>query len=116
MAVEFEPLAEVHGKAVMEIFNDYVKNSFSAYPDEALPDSFFDQILMMAKGYPAFAILEGDRVIGFCFLRPYNPFPTFRECAEISYFLDKYHTGQGIGTVALEKLETEASASGVKSI
>jgi L-amino acid N-acyltransferase YncA len=116
MAFHFEPLTETHGKAVMEIFNDYVKNSFSAYPEEALPETFFGQILSMTKGYPAYAILEGERVIGFCFLRPYNPLTTFTECAEVSYFLDKMHTGQGIGTMALEKLENEASAMGIRSI
>jgi L-amino acid N-acyltransferase YncA len=116
MSVTFEPLAESHGHAVMEIFNDYVKTSFSAYPEETLPESFFDQILAMTRGYPAYALLEGDRVIGFCFLRPYNPFTTFTECAEISYFLDKLHTGQGIGTIALDKIETEARALGIRSI
>ncbi len=105
-----------HGSEIMSIFNWYIENSFSAYPDKVLPPEFFSKFLEMTKGYPAFTIFADDKVAGFCFLRPYNPFPTFRECAEITYFIHKDYTGKGIGKTALDKLEEGARQMGIKTI
>src|SRR5512143_3993155 len=95
----FDRISAEHREDVMRIFNYYIENSFAAYPEEPLPESFFDRILEMTKGYPAFIIRNrnSDRIVGFCFLRPYNPFPTFRETAEISYFIEEQETGKGLG-------------------
>lgn len=66
-----------HANDVMEIYNHYIKNSFAAYPDQELPITFWGKILEMTEGYPAFVIKSDDSVVGFCFLRAYNSFPTF---------------------------------------
>jgi hypothetical protein len=51
----------------------------------------------MAKDNPAFLIKAKDKIVGFCFLHAYNPLLNFKECAEITYFIDKDYTGKGIG-------------------
>ncbi len=116
MAVNFVPLSSDHAAHAMAIFNYYVETSFSAYPDEPLPEDFFGKLLEMTEGYPAYAIMDGEQMAGFCLLRPWNVFHTFRETAEISYFLGRFYTGQGIGTMALAKLETEAVAQGIHTL
>jgi len=105
-------------KEVMDIYNYYIAQSFAAYPDSPLPYEFFNKFLELTKGYPAFVIenAESGKVVGFCFLRAYNPFPTFRETAEITYFLEKDEVGKGIGGKALEKLEGEAKKIGIKTL
>jgi len=72
----------------------------------------------MTLNYPAYVIKNGesDKVSGFCFLRAYNPFPVFKETAEISYFIDKEHVSQGIGQVALGRLEDDAKKLGIKTL
>lgn len=118
MNISFEPMTDVHGGEVMDIFNYYVENSFAAYPEQKLPPQFFGMFLEMTRGYPAYVIKnnENGRVIGFCFLRAYNPMPVFRETAEISYFLDKTEVGRGIGKEALELLERDGGRMGIKHI
>jgi len=116
MNVHFEVMSEKHCAEVMGIYNYYVENGFSAYPETPLPEQFFGKFLEMTKGYPAFVIKdEGTReVVGFCFLRAYNPFLAFRKTAEITYFIKQDQTGKGLGKITLEKLEREAKDRGIK--
>ncbi|MFX4262436.1 GNAT family N-acetyltransferase [Pelotomaculum propionicicum] len=118
MNIRFEPMTVTHCGEVMDIFNYYVENSFAAYPEHKLPNQFFGMFLEMTRGYPAYVIKNNDdgRVIGFCFLRAYNPMPVFRETAEISYFLDQKEVGRGIGREALSLLEREGGRMGIKYI
>ena len=118
MNLVFENLSAKHEISVMDIFNYYVENSFAAYPDEHLPYECFNLFLNMTKGYPAFVIKEenDDNILGFCFLRAYNPLPVFKETAEITYFLHKDSSGKGIGKAALDKLEEEGRKMGIKHI
>lgn len=112
----FEKMNETHGKEVLDIFNYYIENSFAAYPATKLPYSFFDRFLEMPNGYPSYVIKNKDtkNIIGFCFLKAYNPLPTFKETAEITYFIAKDSVGAGIGKAALNLLEKDAQNLGVK--
>jgi phosphinothricin acetyltransferase len=112
--LQFEALGPQHAQEVMDIFNHYIENSFSAYPEKRLPVEFFGKFLEMTKNYPAYALrAENDLILGFCFLRAYNPFPAFRQAAEITYFIKKDHTGQGLGLQALTRLEQDAKTLGI---
>lgn len=114
MKIEFEPMGLSHRKEVMDIYNYYVANSFAAYPDTTLPYEFYDKLLMMTKAYPAFVLKSAEHVVGFCFLHPHNPYPSFNECAEVTYFIANEYTGQGFGKKALQKLEAEAKEKGIR--
>lgn len=118
MELKFEPLAEQHAVAVMEIFNYYIEHSFAAYPESPLPIPFFSKLLEMNQGYPAYTVVDGmnDSVIGFCMIRPYNPLPTFRETAELTYFIDRQFVGKGIGKTVLAKLEEDARSRGIRNL
>lgn len=118
MELGFEPLSEKHGASVMEIFNYYIEHSFAAYPESPLPYPFFSKLMEMNHGYPAYAMVdrETERVIGFCMLRPYNPLPTFRETAEVTYFIEEKYVGQGIGKATLAWLEEVALAKGIRNL
>ena len=116
MEIFFERMSIEHKKEIMDIFNYYVENSFAAYPDTILPYDFYGKFMEMTKDYPAFSIKVECKIVGFCFLRAYNPFPTFKETAEITYFIDKDFKGKGIGKIALMKLEMEARQKGIKII
>jgi phosphinothricin acetyltransferase len=113
---EFVKMEPDHGKEVMEIFNYYIETTNAAYPQQPLPEVFFSKLMDMTAGYPAFAVLSDKKVVGFCFLKPHNPLPTFRRSAEITYFIKKEYTGMGLGKMALDILEQEASKIGVRNI
>lgn len=116
MKIDFEKMSAEHGRDIMDIFNYYIGYGFAAYPDKELPYEFYDKFLEATTGYPAFSVMAEGKTIGFCFLRAYNPFPTFKECAEITYYIDKDFTGKGIGNIVLNKLESEARKMGIKTI
>ncbi len=114
--VIFEKFSEEHRTSVMDIFNYYIKNDFSAYPEEKLELDYYDNFLTISNKYPAYAIKVKKKVVGFCFLNSYNPFSSFKETALITYFIDKDFKGKGIGKIALQKLEIEAKKYGIKNI
>lgn len=113
MEILFERMEVEHGKEVMDVFNYYIENSFAAYPDSRLPYEFYGRLLEMTRNYPAYVMIDNEIVVGFCFLHAYNPFPTFRKTAEISYFIKPEKVGKGIGKRALELLEREARKLGI---
>lgn len=86
------------GNEAMEIFNYYGENTFATYTEEKLPLEFFDVLLMMTTGYPALTARNDENVLmGFGFLRPYNPMPVFSRTAEITYFVRPEFIGKGVG-------------------
>lgn len=114
--VIFEKLSDEHRTSVMDIFNFYIENEFSAYPEEKLNYDYYDIFLTISNKYPAFAIKIKDKIVGFCFLNSYNPASSFKETAQITYFIDKDFKGKGIGKMALNKLEIEAKKHGIENI
>jgi len=116
MEIIFETLSAEHAISVMNIFNYYIENSFSAYPEKRLPNETFSNFLEISHYYPAYTVKSDDKVVGFCLLRPYNRFPVFIETAEVSYFIDKDYIGKGIGSKMLIHLEEAAMRMGVKKL
>jgi len=114
--VLFEKMSEEHRNEIMDIYNYYAENSMSAYSEKKLSYDYYDRILEMTGGYPAYAIKLDNKVAGFCFIRAYNPFPAFKATAEITYFLHRDFSGKGIGKLALDRLETDAAGMGINTL
>ncbi|MDV2481169.1 N-acetyltransferase [Methanoculleus sp. Wushi-C6] len=111
------PIGESDRRGVVDIFNHYVENTFAAYPEERVPDAFFDLFLGIARTHPAVAVRDAaGEVAGFGMLRPHNPMPAFARTAEITYFLRPDLTGRGIGADLLGYLEAEARKCGIACI
>lgn len=109
-----KPMAEDHGRAVIDIFNHFVTSSFAAYPDQPVPHEFFGRFQQMTQGYPAFvAIVDSGCVVGFGLLRPFHPASTLSRTAEITYFISPEFTKRGIGTALLNRLIEEAVPRGI---
>ena len=99
---------------VVDVFNYYVRNSFAAYPDREVGLEFFDMLRGLSKGFPVLVITVEQRVIGFGLLRQYHPSQTFRHTGLLTYFIVPEHTGQGLGSELLNRLEQEAKARGMR--
>jgi len=116
MKIHLEPFSAEVGGAVIDIFNNYVENSFAAYLDQIVPYEFFDMFLKMSAGYPTVVAKGENEVVGFGMLRAHSPIPTFSHTAEISYFLKPGYTNRGIGSLMLEHLIGGAKEKGLSSI
>ena len=116
MKTTFRPMSFEHCEGIMNIYNWYIENSLAAYPDTIKSNDYFSYCMNATKGYPAYTIFDNDEIVGFCFFRPYLPHSTFRETAEITYFIKENYTGKGLGKLALDKLEEDAKAADIKYI
>ncbi|SYZ72884.1 conserved hypothetical protein [Candidatus Zixiibacteriota bacterium] len=117
MQYHIRPVLDIDASSIIEIFNCYVDNSFAAFPDKEVGIEFFDTLKNLAAGYPFYvAESESREVVGFALLRPYHRAATCRRTAEITYFLEPSHTGRGIGSMLLSRLENEARAKGIDNI
>lgn len=117
MDYRLEPVSIEDGDQIIDIFNYYVENSFAAYPENKVPYEFFQTFLSLTQGYPFIVAKDlSGKVVGFGSLRPYSPFPTFSEAAEITNFISPEHTGIGIGKRILNSLLEQARRMGVVTI
>ena len=113
----FENLSNEDRKSVIDIFNHYIENSFAAYFEEKVSYDFYDGFMRISEGYPRIAVKsDNGELIGFAFLRPHSPIPSFRRTADISYFIKPTHIGNGIGKSVLEYLIEKAKGMGIDSI
>ncbi len=111
------PIADEDREAVIDIFNHYVEHSFAAFPESRLPYQAFDMFRQMAHGYPSGAIADQNGVVvGFGMLRAHNPMPVFSGTAEWTCFIDRRHTGAGLGKTMLAFLESGGRQMGITNI
>ena len=116
MNYTFKKLSIDDAHAAIEIFNYYITNSLSAYPENPVTDEFFHFFIDSSEGYPAYSIYDESRLIGFGLLRKYNFMSSFSKVAEITYFIDPKYTRQGIGELLLKRLTSEGKLMGLRSI
>ncbi len=117
MDYSLEPMEAGHRQPVIDIFNQFIRESHAAFLDEPVRDHFFDHFLKMSRGYPAVVVRSAaQQVVGFAFLRPHYSPDAFRRAAEITYFILPDHTRQGLGTAILELFVEEAGPLGIDTI
>ena len=117
MDIRLTPITSADRPPMLDLFNDYVEHGFGAFPEQALPLTFIDRLLDLAKGSPALTAQDpAGRLLGFGLLRPHNPLPTFVHTAEITYFLAPDHARQGLGTRILHELERGARENGLRTL
>ena len=115
--VLFEPLAEEHRKPVIDIFNYYIRETTAAYRRDPVGYDFFGNFTGDTATHPAYAIRNADGVVaGFCMLEPFMNVATFAGIAEVTYFLHPEHTGRGIGSLALSRMEDDAKKIGIRKL
>lgn len=104
-------------KAVIDILNYYIENSFAAYPDKKVGYDFFDSMNDMARGN-AFYVLESgeEKIVGFGILKRFQPIDVFDRAGEIGYFIMPEYTHKGLGTWLLNIIEKTAGSLGIETI
>ncbi len=62
--------------------------------------------------HPIVVVTRGDLVVGFASTSSYRPRACYAGIAEFSVYVDEACRGQGIGVLAMQRLEEEAAARG----
>jgi phosphinothricin acetyltransferase len=112
---EIRPVKKRDWSEITRIFNHFVAESFAAYPDQPVEESFFRDLRAANRKF-SFVVAEiSGKVVGFAYLAPFHPASTMRRSATITYFLDPDHTGKGLGSVLLDHLLEEGRNRGIKN-
>lgn len=116
-AWRLRPMQPGDNESIRTIFNYYVAHSFAAYAEMPLSVDDIEIMLASTQGYPAWAAVDsGDHVIGFSFLRPYSSHATFAGTVRITTFIAAEHTGKGLGSALLARIESAARDQGITHI
>jgi len=117
MSYTIRPVKDKDRRAVTDIFNYFIENSFAAYPIRPVPTGFFDRMVAIAAGYPFYVIdtPDGD-TIGFGLLHRYHGADSFERTGELTYFILPDHTGHGLGTKLFDRLIEEARRIGIDNL
>jgi L-amino acid N-acyltransferase YncA len=113
MDVQIRAVLDGDWKPIAAIFNHFVTDSFAAYPDQPVEESFFRERNAANPSLPFVVAEDRGRVVGFAYLSPFHPAPTMRHSASITYFIHPEFTGHGIGATFLEHLLQTGSALGI---
>lgn len=104
------------GKDIVKVFNYFVRDGLTAFPEKEARYDFFVNLKVMSRGYPFYSIENENRVIGFGLLSPYHLTETFKQTAIITYFILPEHTRKGLGGRLMEIMINDAKKIGVGNI
>jgi len=114
MEYRFRPVEEEDHRALTDIFNYYIENSYAAYRENKIDTTFVELLKRIASDHPFYTVESGEgEIAGFGMIHPYHRAETFTRVAELSYFLAPGHTGRGLGTKLLNRLIEDARERGI---
>jgi L-amino acid N-acyltransferase len=102
---------EAHAPAILEIFNEAIKNSTAIYENEPRTLARMEQWFEAKRvgGFPVIGLTTPDGVLaGFASLGPYRPFPGFIHTMEHSVYVEQRFRGRGLGRRLLREIVAEA--------
>lgn len=102
-------------QGISHVFNYYIQNDVSAYPEEIIDDQMFEQKYTSAPDYPFFVIESRTKIVGFGYLFPFRQIKTMKHTATLTYFIMPEFTNKGIGSELLINLLNAGEKMGVKN-
>ena len=116
-AVRFAPFDEAHLPAALAIYNPYVAHTTATWHIAPIEPDELRKLLRI--DYPrmgCWAILDGDRLIGWCSLNRFKPREAYDLTAEVSVYLHPDCTGRGLGRMAIGHLVDTGRANGLRTL
>lgn len=103
---------------ILNIYSHYVLNT-SACLDETVPsikvyEELFD--LLEEKDLPFFVAKIDDKVVGYCYAKPYRERSAYRYTVETSIYIDQNYTGKGIARKIFTKVYEQVKEQGYKQM
>ena len=113
MDYTIRPVEESDWEQITAIFNHFVVESQAAYPEEPVEIEFFRSKHLQAPDYPFMVASAHGETVGFAYLAPFQPVPTMRRSATLTYFIRPDHTGNRLGESFLDLLMDAGKRLGV---
>lgn len=100
--------------AILAIYNDAVVNTTAIWNDDIvdLENRVAWFRARTGQGYPVFAAVEGDTLLGYASYGDFRPFQGYRLTVENSIYVDGRARGKGAGSLLLAALVEHAAKAG----
>lgn len=104
--VMIRKIAPLDALSICNIYNYYILNTAISFETEAVSE---DEILrrideITTNCFPYYVYEVEGKVLGYCYLSPWKGRCAYRTTAEISIYIDKDYTHQGIGIQLMKQL------------
>jgi phosphinothricin acetyltransferase len=104
-------------QSILKIFNYYIENTFTAYPDKPIDEPGLEKIIQACMPDHFYVIeLEQRGVVGFGLLKPVGLSDVFRYSGEVAYFIHLEYVHMGLGSDMLGFLTAEAKKQGIQTL
>lgn len=100
--------------AIAAIYNHYIATTSISFEEEAVTGAVMAQRIadVHASGLPWLVATEGDTVLGYAYATKWRVRHAYRFSVESSVYLDKAHSGRGIGAALYRELLTQLQTGG----
>ena len=104
--------------ALLEIYNDIIINTTAVWHEEPHTLTMRQEWFALKKeqGFPVFAAVENDVVIGFSTIGPFRPWLGYRYTVENSVYVATGSRGKGVAKLLLPPLIEAAKQLGLHAI
>jgi L-amino acid N-acyltransferase YncA len=102
---------------VTSIYNHYIENSIVTFEEEPLsPDIMGKRIEVVHENYPWIVYGENGNVLGYAYASRFRERAAYRYSAGITVYVDRNHTGKGIGTGLYKELLHQVNRLELKAV
>ena len=109
MEITFLPITNDNISEVLDIYNSYVLNSTATFHIDTIEADELKRMISMGHSkYQSFAIIEKNRICGFCYLSQFRYKEAYDRTAEVTLYFHPNHTGKGYGKKVMLFLENLA--------
>jgi phosphinothricin acetyltransferase len=113
----FEEIREEHLPTVLEIYNYYILNSTATFHDHLLTiDEMREIVFFSNPRYKSFVINCNHEIYGYCILTQFKKREAYDVTAEVTVYLKHDCVGRGLGSLAVQHIETVARHNGIHSL
>jgi len=91
---------------ICNIYNYYIINTVITFENEAVTVGEMQSRIqdILNCGLPYYVAVDGNRVIGYCYLHQWNNRCSYSSTKEVSIYLDKDARHKGLGTKLFERI------------
>ena len=102
--------------ALLDILNYYALNTTADFSDRPHTLADIRSLVTTEKRLPKYVAVADGAVVGFAVAYPFRPEAVFADTVKFTYWLKPSFTGQGIGTMLCNQLESECWQNGFRSV
>ncbi|WP_031469868.1 GNAT family N-acetyltransferase [Sciscionella sediminilitoris] len=104
--------------AVARIYEHYVRTSLATFEENppTLADWRAKFAELAAQGLPFLVAQSGTEILGYAYIAPWRPKPSYRYTGEDTIYLAPGQSGRGLGKALLGELLTRGAEAGIRQL